>query len=294
MSTGRLYVVATPIGNLGDISRRALEVLGTCRVIACEDTRRTRKLLTHYGLGAKLVSYHEFNERARAGELLARMRDQGLSVALVSDAGTPAISDPGYRLVRAAREAGIAVLSVPGPSAVAAGLAVSGLPSDSFAFFGFVPRKPSERRELYRRMRRAGVASCVLYESARRIRRLCRELAAEFPDGELCLLCDLTKLHEKSYFGPAPVVAARVESDPEAELGEYTIVAHIGSGEPEPARRYGLEAELVETMLAGDLTLRAAVQKLVSRRGLPRNQVYRAALNLRSRLAAEPVLEPDR
>src|SRR5882757_11100934 len=171
---GTLYVVATPIGNLEDISYRAVRVLKEADLIACEDTRHTAKLLHHYGIDRPTVSYHEHNEAARAEELVARM-EQGLSIAQVSDAGMPGISDPGYRVIRLAIERGVQVVPVPGPSALIAGLAASGLPTDSFQFLGFVPSKSGQRRTMLESLRYAEHTT-VVYEAPHRIAETMKDI----------------------------------------------------------------------------------------------------------------------
>ena len=196
---GTLYVVSTPIGNLEDMSARAKEVLARADVVACEDTRVTGKLLRRFGIRARSISYHEHNEAERTGELLGRL-EEGKDVALVSDAGTPLVSDPGYRLVRAARQAGISVRAIPGPSAVLAALAVSGLPTSRFTFAGFLPAKGAAREKAV-----AELASydhtVVLFESGTRIARLLDELSRALGSREATLLREMTKLHEEHLSG---------------------------------------------------------------------------------------------
>ncbi len=196
---GTLYVVSTPIGNLEDMSARAKEVLARADVVACEDTRVTGKLLRRFGIRARSISYHEHNEAERTGELLGRL-EEGNDVALVSDAGTPLVSDPGYRLVRAARQAGISVRAIPGPSAVLAALAVSGLPTSRFTFAGFLPAKGAAREKAV-----AELASydhtVVLFESGTRIARLLDELSRALGSREATLLREMTKLHEEHLSG---------------------------------------------------------------------------------------------
>jgi 16S rRNA (cytidine1402-2'-O)-methyltransferase len=197
---GKLFVVATPIGNMEDITLRALRVLRETEVIACEDTRRTRKLLSHHGIrGKTLVSYHEGNERDRARELLEILMS-GKDVALVSDSGTPCISDPGYRITRAAAEKGIRVVPVPGPSAATAALSVSGLPTDRFAFEGFLPRKKGSLRKRLKELI-SEERTLVIYESVHRIDATLAELAKEMGDREAALFREITKAHEEALRG---------------------------------------------------------------------------------------------
>jgi 16S rRNA (cytidine1402-2'-O)-methyltransferase len=214
---GALFIVATPIGNLSDISARALETLRTVDLIACEDTRQTIKLLNHFGIQKPMVSYHDFNEERKAAELGGRIRE-GLKIALVSDAGTPAISDPGFRLVRYCREHGLAVIPIPGANAAVAALAASGLPSDEFFFAGFLPSKKSARRERLEMLR--GLRSTlVFYEAPHRIEEVLEDIEKILGDREACVARELTKLHEESFFGKLSEVRGRVKP-----LGEFVIV----------------------------------------------------------------------
>lgn len=218
---GVLYVCATPIGNLEDISVRALRVLREVNLVAAEDTRRTRKLLAHYGIPARLVSYHEHNERSQAPRILEVLLS-GESVALVSDAGTPGVSDPGAHLIREAISSGIPVVPIPGPSAVIAALVVSGFCSDEFAFMGFLPRKGRERREALERVAQEKRV-VVLYESPYRIARTLSDLAAAVGgERRVAVARELTKVHEEVVRGPLGEVAALF--DGRAVKGEVTVV----------------------------------------------------------------------
>jgi len=214
---GALVIVATPIGNLSDISPRALDALRIADLIACEDTRQTLKLLNHFGIQKPLVSYHDFNEEKKAAELGGKIRD-GMTVALVSDAGTPGISDPGYRLVRYCREQGLAVSSIPGPNAAIAALAASGLPSDEFFFVGFLPSKKTARREKLETLR-ALPATLIFYEAPHRISVTLTDLLEVLGDREACIARELTKLHEEFLFGKLSEISSRVK-----ELGEFVII----------------------------------------------------------------------
>jgi 16S rRNA (cytidine1402-2'-O)-methyltransferase len=219
-SGGTLFLVATPIGNLEDISRRALRVLQEVRVVAAEDTRRTRRLLEHFGLGTPIVSLFEHNERARIPGLLRRLED-GESVAVVTDAGSPGVSDPGYPLVRAAVEAGYKVESVPGPSAVIAALQVSGLPTDAFLFVGFLPPKGAARR---RRLEELSThrETIVAFESPHRIDRCLADLEVVWDQRPVALARELTKLHEQVLRGTAREVRAALGA--EQRRGEMVLV----------------------------------------------------------------------
>src|SRR6478752_1464566 len=224
---GTLYVVATPIGNLEDITYRAVRVLKEADLIACEDTRHTAKLLHHYGIDKPTVSYHEHNEVARAEELVVKM-EQGLNVAQVSDAGMPGISDPGYRVIKLAIERGVPVVPIPGASAVVAALAASGLPTDSFQFLGFLPARSGERRTLLESVRDAQQTT-VVYEAPHRIAETMKDivelLGAERP---VVLARELTKVHEEFIRGRAAEVLQRVQHELK---GEMTLLIGKGAGE---------------------------------------------------------------
>lgn len=221
-----LYICSTPIGNLGDVSLRLLDTLRAVQVIACEDTRRTLKLLTHFGIsGPRLVSLHEHNEQARLEEILGLLRS-GVDVALVSDAGTPTFSDPGFTLVRACRLEGLAVTAVPGPSAGLTALVLSGLPTDRFLFVGFLPR---DKKKLAQVVADAAAVKATLvgFESPRRIRSTLGELAALAPGCRIALCRELTKVHEEVLCGTPSEVRERL---PESVRGEIVLVMHCDAG----------------------------------------------------------------
>ncbi len=267
---GILYVVSTPIGNLEDLSPRARDVLVRANVIACEDTRVTGKLLRRFGIRTPSMSYHEHNEQERASELLARL-EEGDDVALVSDAGTPLVSDPGYRLVRAAREAGVAVRAVPGPSAVLAALAVSGLPTSRFTFVGFLPPKGKARESAVE-----GIASydhtVVLFESGTRIARLLSELSAALGPREATVLREMTKLHEEHRSGSLPDLAQWASS--RAFKGEVTLVLGGKGPESRPATSVSSLAPRFRELRAEGLSARAAAKLLAKELGLSSRVVY--------------------
>jgi 16S rRNA (cytidine1402-2'-O)-methyltransferase len=235
---GALVIVATPIGNLSDISSRALEALRSADLIACEDTRHTINLLNHFGIQKPLVSYHDFNEERKASELGRKIRD-GMTVALVSDAGTPGISDPGYRLVRYCREQGLDVLSIPGPNAAIAAIAASGLPSDEFFFVGFLPSKKAARREKLETLR-ALAATLIFYEAPHRIQGTLIDLLEVLGDREACVARELTKLHEEFLFGKLSAISGKVK-----ELGEFVIVVGGNTSEEQPSSKPPLTREEV-------------------------------------------------
>ena len=268
--SGILSVVATPIGNLGDLSPRAVEVLRAATVIAAEDTRHSRPLLQHFGIATPLTALHEHNERAAVAALVAKLQ-AGANVALISDAGTPLVSDPGFRLVRAAREAGIDVSPVPGACAAIAALSVAGLPSDRFVFEGFLPAKAAARRARLREL--AGeTRTLVVYESSHRIAESCADLRdALGAEREARLLRELTKVHETCLGATLGEIAERVESDPEQRLGECVLVI-AGRDEVVDARL--AEGRRVYALLREGLAPAQAARLAAAITGAPRKALY--------------------
>ncbi|MBZ5723422.1 MAG: 16S rRNA (cytidine(1402)-2'-O)-methyltransferase [Acidobacteriia bacterium] len=266
--SGRLYVVATPIGNLEDMTYRAVRVLREADVIACEDTRQTRKLLDHYGIRAPAVSYHEHNETERAGELAARLV-AGAVVALVSDAGTPLVSDPGYRLVRAAIENGIPVEPVPGASAALAALAASGLPTDAFHFGGFLPSKPGARARALRALAEEP-ATLIFYEAPHRILETLEAIEQTLGTRPVVLARELTKLHEEFLRGTAAEIRGQLAAR-DALKGEITVL--IGKATGPPPDDTPLDAAVHALVRAGTPRM-AAIKEVARRRGLSKREVY--------------------
>jgi 16S rRNA (cytidine1402-2'-O)-methyltransferase len=267
---GTLYVVATPIGNLEDISYRAVRVLKEADLIACEDTRHTAKLLHHYGIDKPTVSYHEHNEAARAEELVTKLI-AGLNVAQVSDAGMPGISDPGYRVIKLAIERGVPVVPIPGASAVVTALAASGLPTDSFQFLGFLPAKSGQRRTMLETLR-AAEHTTVVYEAPHRIAETMKDivelLGAERP---VVLARELTKVHEEFIRGSAAQVLHRVQ---EHELkGEITLL--VGKGTEQQTAPKDIARRLEELMREQKLEESAALKVLAKQQGISKSEVYR-------------------
>ena len=273
MAAGVLYVVATPIGNLGDLSDRARETLGAVDLVVAEDTRRTGRLLQAIGVRATLRSFFEGNERARTPAIVRELVD-GRSVALVSDGGMPLVSDPGYRLVGACIEAGIEVRVVPGPSAVLAALVVSGLPTDRFSFEGFLPRTAGERRA-----RLAAVAhdprTLVFFESPRRVPGMLRDLVRTLGDRRVALCRELTKLHEEVRRGTAAEVLASIEGDP--LRGEVVVVVE-GDRDGAPVEMQAAVAS-ARALVADGVRKREAAHAVADRLGISANEVYRALLD---------------
>ncbi|HEX8150233.1 MAG TPA: 16S rRNA (cytidine(1402)-2'-O)-methyltransferase [Pyrinomonadaceae bacterium] len=280
---GTLYLVATPIGNLEDVTRRALRVLGEADVVACEDTRRTRTLLEHFGIRARTVSYHEHNERERAEEL-ARLVEEGRTVALVSDAGTPGVNDPGYRVVRACVERGLSVVPVPGPTAFVAALTASGLPTDEFYFGGFLPARGHARREKLASVKQLR-ATLVFYETPHRLAHALADALAVLGEREAAVARELTKVHEEFARGRLSELAARFAPEGAAR-GEMVLVIDrdvIDGGGAGGTRTTSSVAELVAAFEAEGLDQRAALKRAARELGLTRDEAYRRLTSERER-----------
>jgi len=269
---GTLWVVATPIGNLDDMAPRAVRVLAESDVVAAEDTRHTGRLLKHFGIDARQLSLHEHNETRRVPQIIERLGG-GETVALVSDAGTPLVSDPGYRLVRAAREAGIAVFTVPGPCAAIAALSIAGLPTDRFHFEGFLPARAAARRKRLQELA-AGQETLVFYETPQRIDSMLADAARSLGGDREALLCrELTKLHETSFLGTIASLQARLASDPGQLRGEMVLVVE-GAGEGDGAGKLADGRRLFE-LLATELPPGKAAKLAAAWSGCRRKELYK-------------------
>jgi len=274
---GKLYIIATPIGNLEDITLRALRLLKEVDLIACEDTRHTRKLLTHYQIQKPTISYHEHNERERSEELIRNL-ESGLDVALVTDAGTPLISDPGFRVVKTAIDAGIQVVPVPGASAILTAISASGLPIDEFAFFGFLSSRSAARKAKLKGL--AGIKSTlVFYEAPHRIKAVIED-AREVLGNRMCVVArELTKLHEEFIRGPL----STIEIPQDAARGEFVLL--IGPPvEGEQARTDQLELtsitkEIDRLISEEGIDQKAALKRIARDRGVSKSEVYRLMLS---------------
>ena len=270
MSTATLYVIATPIGNLADISARALQTLREVAAVCAEDTRHTRPLLAHYGIDKPLIALHDHNEEAIADKVVARLL-AGESLALVSDAGTPLVSDPGFKLVRAARAAGVKVSPIPGACAAIAALSVAGLPSDRFAFEGFLPAKASARRERLSRLASA-TATLVFYESSHRIEESLADMLAIFGGDRTAVLArELTKLFETVLDGDLASLLAQVQADPNQRRGEFVVMVQ-GAGDDEAAQI--AEGRRLYARLNEHLPPSTAARLAAELSGAPRKALY--------------------
>jgi len=268
--SGVLYLVATPIGNLEDITLRALRVLREADLVACEDTRQTRKLLDHYGIHKPTVSYHEHNEALRSAELLEKLRS-GTSVALVSDAGTPLISDPGYRLVIKAIESGVPVDPIPGASAILAALTASGLATDTFHFGGFLPARSTQRRKLLAKLKDEP-ATLVFYEAPHRILEALDDIEAVLGSRPVVLARELTKIHQEFLRGTTQTLRRELTSRPSLK-GEMTLLIGKATG---PALTELSIPEAVAACMCAGLSRMEAMKSVARDRGLSKREVYRA------------------
>jgi 16S rRNA (cytidine1402-2'-O)-methyltransferase len=279
LTPGTLYVVATPLGNLEDITMRALRVLREVNLIAAEDTRHSRKLLMHYGISTPLTSYHDWSERQKAPRLVEELK-RGKSIALISDAGTPGIADPGYHLVQAAIAAGLRVEAVPGASAVAAALSVAGLPTDRFAFDGFVPARQSARRKFFTALAHEP-RTVVVYEAARRLPACLRDLHDVLGPRQIVVARELTKMFEEILRGTAGDLLAQLNQ----RLGERTLQGEvtllIAGGEAAAAPVPAEDLATAIARLRGEgMSLKDVARVLARERGVSRREVYQAGIDL--------------
>ncbi len=282
---GKLFVVATPIGNLADISPRALETLRLADLIAAEDTRRTLPLLNHFEIKTPVVAYHKFNEREKSVELVSKILTENINIALVSDAGTPCISDPGCILAETARDNGIEVVAIPGPSAVISALSVSGFVFTQFSFLGFISRQKTEKEAYFNILSTSEIDTFVIYEAASRISDSLREIESALPGCRAFVINDITKFYEKSWRGNIADVAALLEAEPKSGLGEYTIVLQrtaAPAAVPDEKSDLSPEALLVDEIIKSGCSLKEAITKVSENsKKLSKNEVYKASLNLK-------------
>lgn len=277
---GMLYIVATPIGNLQDISARALEVLKAVSLVAAEDTRHSRKLLVHYGIATPLQAVHEHNEREVTDRLVQKL-SAGADIALISDAGTPLISDPGFHLVRSARQAGIRVIPVPGPSALVAALSVAGLPTDRFVFEGFLPARQVARRQRLQELA-AVTATLVFYESSHRIQDCLTDMGACFgASREASIARELTKTFETVLTGTLAGLFVQLQADSHQQKGEFVVMVQ-GAPPPDPAAVDAASGQVL-AVLMGELPLKQAATLAARITGLSKNALYEQGLQLKDK-----------
>lgn len=279
MPQGTLYIVATPIGNLEDITFRAVRILKEADLIAAEDTRHSRKLLSHFGISRPLTSYFDHNKELKGSYLLEKLAE-GLSVALISDAGTPCISDPGYQLVRDAVAAGITVVPIPGPSAAITALSASGLPTDRFTFEGFLPSRQGKRRERLALLK-DGEGVLIFYESPNRLLATLADMVEIFGDREAVVARELTKIHEEFVRGRLSQVAERYR---EGKVRGEVVILVAPAGEREGKGTVSVSALLEKLLASGAISLKDAVQRVALETGAPRGEVYGEALRVKAAL----------
>lgn len=276
---GVLYVVATPIGHLDDLSFRAVETLQQVDWIAAEDTRHSQRLMQHYSIATPMRSLHDHNESSQCADLVSRLQ-AGASIALISDAGTPLISDPGFLLVQAAREAGIAVSPIPGASALIAALSASGLPTARFHFEGFVPRTSAARQALFQAHTPA-MGTLVFYESSHRIQACVQDLLVVYgPMHHAAIARELTKTHETILSGHTGMLVEQVETNPDMRKGEFVVLVSAPDADRASAER-AEQLDQILTVLLAECSLKTAVSLVVQLTGLAKKQVYARALELK-------------
>ena len=279
---GTLYIVGTPIGNLSDMSERAIQTLENVDYVACEDTRVSINLLRHFGINKKLVSYHKFNEKGKSNSIIDDLKS-GVSVALVSDAGCPCISDPGSILVNEAILNGIEVIAIPGPSAVITSLMVSGMDTTSFTFYGFLERENKKITESLEKIKNDSSNIAVIYESPKRIIKTLEKIKEVLDNPKVCLCNDLTKKFEKKYYGLVSDVIDELNNNPNHELGEYVLLIekNVVDKENKNAFDVGIEGLIVDEMIKNNCTMKDAVKIVSEKYHYNKNIVYDASLKVK-------------
>lgn len=275
---GKLYICGTPIGNLDDITFRAVKILENVDLIAAEDTRRTEKLLNHFNIDNKLTSYHEHNEREKAKNLISTLNN-GYDIALVSDAGMPGISDPGLILVEKAKENNIEIIPIPGPTALVSALVVSGIPTDRFTFYGFVPRKGKDREEFIDQIIKSE-ETIIFYESPYRIKKIYEELAAKIPQRASALIREISKVHEEKVYGTVSEVYKKI-TDREIK-GEIVVVIE-GREKQKPEKESWTDLSILEHVrlfMDNGYTKKEAIKKVAEVREIRKKDVYKEAIQI--------------
>ena len=277
---GILYVVGTPIGNLSDITERALDTLNSVDLIACEDTRTSSVLLKHFNINKKLVSYHKFNEKEKSNSLIDDLKS-GKNIALISDAGCPCISDPGNVLVHDAIKNNIEVIAVPGASAVITSLMVSGMDTKCFTFYGFLDRENKKLIEALEIIKKDSSNISVIYESPKRIIKTLEKVEDVLNNPYVCVANDLTKKFEKKYYGKVSEVIKMLNDNPNSELGEYVLLIEKKQIEEKKDNTICIEALLVDEIIKNDCTMKDAIKLVSEKFNYNKNAVYHASLNLK-------------
>ena len=280
----KLYIVPTPIGNLKDMTERAVETLKECDLIAAEDTRHTLKLLNYFDIKTHLISYHKFNEKMRSEEIINEILNNNKNVAIVTDAGTPCISDPGYEIVKSARENGIEVIGLAGASAVTIALSVAGIDTNQFAFYGFLRKKKNEIDEDIKKILHNPVKTFVIYESPKRIIKLIENIKEHMPNAHLCVCKELTKLHENSFYGDINSVIEKLESHLDVERGEYVVVGYNNDYEEIETSSnlgVGMHGIIFDKLIKKEYSLKEAVNEIVEEGLGTKNEVYKVSLEVK-------------
>lgn len=279
----KLFVVPTPIGNLGDMTERAIEALRESDIILAEDTRHTQKLLNFFDIKSKLISYHKFNEKSRSQEIISEILADNKNVSLVTDAGTPCISDPGYELVKSAREAGIEVVGLAGASAVTIALSIAGIDTNQFAFYGFLPRKKSELDDSLKKVKENPIKTFVLYESPKRVINLVESIKEHMPNSIICVCKELTKLHENTFYGSVESVVSQLKNHENVERGEYVIVGYNNDYQEkeENNAKISIHGILFDKLFHNDYSLKEAVNEVVEEGLASKNEAYKASLEVK-------------
>ena len=277
---GILYVVATPIGNLDDITKRALDTLNSVDLIACEDTRTSGVLLKHFGITKKTVSYHKFNEKGKSNSLIDDLKN-GKNIALISDAGCPCISDPGSILVHEAINNGIEVIAIPGASATITSLMCSGMDTTSFSFYGFLDRENKKIVDSLEKIKSDSSNIAIIYESPKRIIKTLEKIMDVLNNPNVCLCNDLTKKFEKKYYGKTSDVINELNNNPNSELGEYVLLIEKNNTVIENSDEMSIESMIIDEMIKSNCTMKDAVKLVSEKYHLAKNEVYNASLSLK-------------
>lgn len=280
----KLYIVPTPIGNLKDMTERAIETLKECDLVAAEDTRHTLKLMNYFDIKTQLISYHKFNEKMRSEEIIKEILVNDKNVAIVTDAGTPCISDPGFEIVKAAREQGVEVIGLAGASAAIIALSIAGIDTNQFAFYGFLPRKKSEVDEELKKILINPIKTFVIYESPKRIIKLIETIKEHMPNANLCVCKELTKLHENSFYGTVDSVIEQLNNHLDVERGEYVVVGYNNDYEEidnSDKIGVGIHGIIFDKLIQKEYSLKEAVNEIVEEGILTKNEAYKASLEVK-------------
>lgn len=279
----KLYIIPTPIGNLGDITNRAIEALKESDMILAEDTRHTQNLLNVFDIKTRLISYHKFNEKKRSEEIIDEILMDDKIVSIVTDAGTPCISDPGYEIVKLAREKGIEVVGFAGACATTIALSVSGINTDNFAFYGFLPRKDRELADALLKIKDNEIRTFVIYESPKRIINLINSINENLPNAQLCVCKELTKLYEKITYGSVTEVLDILTNDENTQKGEYVVVGYNNDYELKESggHNVSLQALIFDKIYTKKCSLKEAVKEIVSEKLASKNDAYKASLEVK-------------